>query len=252
MWVRAPRRTHSQAVRRCPAGHLAVAGDPTPDDDERVPNATGSLTGRARSAGARPRRATVGGSGRAPICADPPPHPARRADLVSGQVPRQRRSTMLPAISPRRPYPVVPSETPGKVTCMNAKSDPPATSQAVSRRERRAAERAARRGGAPVRSTTTARRGPSVLVISVAAIIIGFVVIAALIGISGGLGATARPWPPCSRSGHRAAGPGAAAGRSLGDPSAPSGSRSSKTSSAQPAASTRSASSRSSSLQEAR
>jgi protein-disulfide isomerase len=103
---------------------------------------------------------------------------------------------------------------------MNAKSDPPATSQTVSRRERRAAERAARRGGAPAVTTSKTRPGPSALIISVAAIIIGFVVIAALIGISGGLGggsamAAVEPAqitaPPQDLR----------VGRSLGDPAAP-------------------------------
>jgi protein-disulfide isomerase len=103
---------------------------------------------------------------------------------------------------------------------MNAKSDPPATSQVVSRRERRAAERAARRGSAPAVPSSRTRRGPSALVISVAAIIIGFVVIAALIGISGGLGggtamAAVEPAqitaPPQDLR----------VGRSLGDPDAP-------------------------------
>jgi protein-disulfide isomerase len=104
---------------------------------------------------------------------------------------------------------------------MNAKNEP-TSGQSVTRRERRAAERAARRGGTPVTTTvTTARRGPSMLVISVAAIIIGFVIIVALIGISGGLGSDGTDMPAVVASDIAPPAQELRQGRSLGDPSAP-------------------------------
>jgi protein-disulfide isomerase len=102
---------------------------------------------------------------------------------------------------------------------MNAKSDPRAPSEAASRRERRAAERASRRNGTSAATASTRSRGPSMLLISVAALIVGFVAIAALIAVSGGFGgddpdrvaAAEIPAPP----------PDMRVGRSLGDPNAP-------------------------------
>lgn len=105
---------------------------------------------------------------------------------------------------------------------MKAKSEPPTTGQTVTRRERRAAERAARRGGTPVTAaTTTARRGPSPLVISLAAIIIGFVVIVALIGITGGLGNDGTSMPAVAASDIAPPAQELRQGRSVGDPNAP-------------------------------
>jgi len=102
---------------------------------------------------------------------------------------------------------------------MSARNDQQGPRDAPSRKERRAAERTARKKGAVVSSSGRRAPGPSMLVITVAAIIIGVVAVGALIALSGGFGGTeaaavSRPDEPAPAQELRV-------GRSLGDPEAP-------------------------------
>lgn len=101
-----------------------------------------------------------------------------------------------------------------------AKNDQTPPTESTSRKERRAEERAARkRGGGGSRSRSTSKSsGPSMMVLSVGAVLIGLVAVAALVVLSGGIGkdstAVAAPDfdPPPQEM---------RVGRSLGDPDAP-------------------------------
>lgn len=101
-----------------------------------------------------------------------------------------------------------------------AKNDQGPSTENMTRKERRAAERASRKSGSgSPRSTKSSRSsGPSMMVISVAAVVIGLLAVAALVVASGGLGgdsaAVAQPDfdPPAEEL---------RVGRSLGDPDAP-------------------------------
>lgn len=101
---------------------------------------------------------------------------------------------------------------------MSARNDQQTSSGGLTRKGRRAAERAARKGGATTPQTPRSS-GPSMLVISGVAVIIGIVAIVALIAVSGGLGgskvqAVSKPDVPAPAQELRV-------GRSLGDPEAP-------------------------------
>jgi protein-disulfide isomerase len=101
---------------------------------------------------------------------------------------------------------------------VNAKTDPTSSTDATSRKERRAAERSARKSGSASPGTPRSS-GPSMLLISVAAIVIGLVAIVALVAVSGGFADEARagvsePDVPAPAQDLRV-------GRSLGDPEAP-------------------------------
>ena len=101
---------------------------------------------------------------------------------------------------------------------MTQKSEPSSSTAGLSRKERRAAERSMRKGGT-VTTTTKRSSGPSLLVITFAAVVIGVVAILGLIAISGGFdgddtAAVARPDEPAPAAELRH-------GRSLGDPAAP-------------------------------
>ncbi len=72
---------------------------------------------------------------------------------------------------------------------MSANNKPAPASGDMTRKERRAAERAARKGGGKPTTTGSSRSsGPSMLVISIAAVAIGLVAVVALVLVSGGLG----------------------------------------------------------------
>lgn len=101
---------------------------------------------------------------------------------------------------------------------MSAKNDQRVSSEGLSRKERRAAERSARKGGAAVANSPKSS-GPSMLVITAAALVIGLIAVVALVAVSGGLGgsdvaAVSRPDEPAPAQELRV-------GRSLGDPEAP-------------------------------
>lgn len=101
---------------------------------------------------------------------------------------------------------------------MTVKHDPGPSIESLSRKERRAAERSARKGGAPTRKAPQSS-GPSMIVITAVAVVIGLVAVVALVAISGGLGgseatAVSKPDVPAPAQELRV-------GRSLGDPEAP-------------------------------
>jgi len=102
---------------------------------------------------------------------------------------------------------------------MSAKNDQRGSTAAPSRRERRAAERTARKKGTPIATSGGGRSsGPSMFVITLGAIIIGLVAVAALIAVSGGfssneVAAVSEPEEPPPAQELRV-------GRSLGDPEA--------------------------------
>jgi protein-disulfide isomerase len=92
------------------------------------------------------------------------------------------------------------------------------SSDGVSRKERRAAERAARKGESSGSSTPGSSSGPSMLVISIGAIVVGLILVAVLVLLSGGLGGgTAVAMPPDEK----VVPVELRDGRSLGDPAAP-------------------------------
>lgn len=101
-----------------------------------------------------------------------------------------------------------------------AKNDQNPSNDGMSRKERRAAERAARKSGTggSGSSKSSPSSGPSMMVISVAAVVIGLIAVLGLVVISGGLGndaaAVSEPdfAPPAEEL---------RVGRSLGDPDAP-------------------------------
>jgi protein-disulfide isomerase len=101
---------------------------------------------------------------------------------------------------------------------MTSRNDQRAPSGGQTRKERRAAERAARKGG-PTTALAPRSTGPSMLLISSVAVVIGIVAIVALVALSGGLGgnevqAVSKPDVPAPAQELRV-------GRSLGDPGAP-------------------------------
>lgn len=102
-----------------------------------------------------------------------------------------------------------------------AKNDQSASTDGMTRKERRAAERADRKsGGGGSRSSRSGKSsGPSMLVISLVAVVIGLVAVAGLVVVSGGFGDDTAA--AVSEPDFDAPAQDLRVGRSLGDPDAP-------------------------------
>ena len=103
---------------------------------------------------------------------------------------------------------------------MTSSNDPSTPPQTPSRKERRAAERAGRKTGTSSLDATS-RSGPSLLIIGIAALVVGVAIALALVVASGGTGQEQTSLPAVSQTDVAAPPKDLRVGRSLGDPEAP-------------------------------